>query len=300
MYNYAAMALPRLALAVLLLACLRASAPVQAFPASIPGADRVDATPAADTEQQSDTAAFVAQAPSLFLRSFLAVWVGIVFAAVIAYFRRSALDSKDATTWWVGSRTYKIYSVTGTVAGATRGISAHTEVWGNDQYVSSRVVKHEHHRFSIVHAAGELPVKLTDSDMPVRDGHYVSAVWAIRAGKKTGRYIAYHNHMTKQTEYRDGEMRSILRPRFWPCLIVVLLAWSYAIWTFLSTPFDQYGVPMAFLIAGHLTTWGVIMWLVLRFIVSGLRTRRFRQVHFPRLITMLDERALAAAGVVKG
>ena len=200
-----------------------------------------------------------------------------------------------------GFRKYGIHTVTGVVRSPTKALETVTRVSGNEYNVSSSSTTHVHDQFFIAHSGGEMPVQLIDFNLPLRDGHLFSAVWAIRRGRERGPFILLHNHTTNQRIVVDRVLRSMLRPRLWPLPVLLLTIWAAGLQAlFALTNFSQSSVGLAIPMAVGVTICGTIGWLLASVIIARWRVRRFRRGELERLSQALDARKNIATAAMTG
>ncbi len=236
--------------------------------------------------------------------------------------RPFGLDDSDPFTIRSGWSTYKVYSSTGTVFSPTKSRVVRTSVsGGGSQPVSTSTSTSIYDQFFIREADGsERPVQLTNVNVALREGHQVSAVWAIGKGKKSGSYLLFRNHSTRNVDLINGVLESMMRPSRWLVLPLLLLSLVFAfnflpfntcLWCFFRNnsmsqmPWKletQQQRVEAEVVWNDLpwTTIGLLLATVLAVLVGfsiataiirNLRVRRLKRQMTDKLLPILDQRA---------
>jgi hypothetical protein len=223
---------------------------------------------------------------------------GLFLLGIIGGFRRVGLSADSPSRLVAGFRRYDVHTVTGVVRNPSKGFETRTHVSGTGYNVTSSHETHVHDQFFIAHPQGEKTIQLVDVNLPVRDGHRFSAVWAIRKRAKRGPYIIFRNHSTNECTYIDRSLRRILNPRIWPLLMFLLAAWTLTLQSLPRGPsFDQsFSQSVQGPVAVILTLLGTLGWLAMRAIVGRWRVRRFKKKDAKRLLDVLDARAKESVG----
>jgi hypothetical protein len=124
--------------------------------------------------------------------------------------RREAMT--EITTITVGSRRIAIHSMSGEVmdsrkwtttevsGGGGSGVISHGSGYVQQDEVKSKTTTHDQ---IIIRAADgeEESLKVEDLNLAVRQGHWVSLIWAIPSGRKEGPFVAILNHNTKSLDF---------------------------------------------------------------------------------------------------
>jgi hypothetical protein len=105
-----------------------------------------------------------------------------------------------------------LYTERGEVAGASKWSTMEISGGGGSGYVhqgtgysSTAPVRSrttEHDQFFVRTAAGkEIPVRVQNVNVALRDGQDLSVFWAVGAGRESGPFLAFHNHTTDETTW---------------------------------------------------------------------------------------------------
>jgi hypothetical protein len=122
----------------------------------------------------------------------------------------------------VGGRTYNLHYTTGQVQETGKNMETRVSGgggggatfggYGGTAPVSIRSQTIVHDQLYITDGEGnEHAFQLQDFNVACRTGHQVSVVWAIKEGKKEGKYIAVVNHSTKTNFYNDKAIKNVFR-----------------------------------------------------------------------------------------
>jgi hypothetical protein len=202
------------------------------------------------------------------------------------------IDGANQSTLVAGFRRYEVHTVTGFVRSPTKALETQTMVSGNQYNVGSSSRTYVPDQFFIAHQNGETPFQLVDFNLPLRDGHRFSAVWAIRKGRERGPYIMFRNHTTNQRIVVDKVLRGMLRPRIWPLLALLVAVWAIGLQSLLALMnFSQSEIGLAIPIAIGVTIWGILGWSIALLIVSSRRVRRFKQRELSQISDALEASA---------
>jgi hypothetical protein len=219
----------------------------------------------------------------------------LLLLGVYGEFKRVGLSPGEPASLQAGFRRYAVHSVTGMVRSPSQALESVTTLSGTAASYATSTETHVHSQFFIEHPGGEVGVQLVDVRLPLREGHRLSAVWAIRNGKARGPYIIFRNHTTNERIYIESALRRILRPRVWPLPVLVALVWAIALQAIPpGGTVDQ--APVAGGIASALTFFTTIAWFTGRAIVGRLRVRRFKRNEAVALMSLLDARARDIVG----
>lgn len=109
-----------------------------------------------------------------------------------------------------------LHSARGEVVGASKWSTTHVSGGGGGGYVhqgsgysstapvTSTVTEHDQF-FLRLSDGKEMPIRLENVQLAVRDGQDVSVLWGVPEGKEHGRYVAIINHTTgEQTMIPSG------------------------------------------------------------------------------------------------
>jgi hypothetical protein len=76
--------------------------------------------------------------------------------------------------------------------------------------VSSTTITHD-----MIHlkdeSGSEHALRLQNWDLSVRETHLLTAIWLIKKGKKSGPYVAIHNHTLGETDYEKAALAKMHR-----------------------------------------------------------------------------------------
>jgi hypothetical protein len=162
------------------------------------------------------------------LREYTVVALLLLALGFAREIRRFGLDGSDPFTIRSGWTRYQVHSSTGTVLSPTKSRVVTTHVSGGgagNQPISSSTSTSIHDQFFIRESNGyESGLQVTDMNLALRDGHQVSAVWGIRKGKKTGAYIVFRNHTTRNVDFVDSKVKAMLQPSIWPVFPLIFTA----------------------------------------------------------------------------
>ena len=92
----------------------------------------------------------------------------------------------------------------------------------------------------------EHALRLQNWDLSIRESHRVTAVWLIRKGKKSGGYVAIHNHTLEQTDHDEKGLAKLYR-NLWIALGSVAF--------FLIFPIIGWGLKFILMVAGLAFWW---------------------------------------------
>ncbi len=140
----------------------------------------------------------------------------------------------------IGGRIYALHYTTGVVQ--ETGKNMETRVTGSGGggatfggyggtapvSIRSQTIVHDQ-LFVIDKDNGEHAFQLQDFNLACRTGQKVSVIWAIKNGKKTGKYIAVVNHSTQTHFYNEKALKNVFRLNLWLFLGVGFAAgWVYS------------------------------------------------------------------------
>jgi hypothetical protein len=112
----------------------------------------------------------------------------------------------------IRNRSITLYQERGVAAGTSKWTTTTVSGGGGGGYVhqgsgysSTTPVSsttHEHDQFFIRTSEGrEVPVRVKNAKLALRDGHDVSVFWLMEQGKGEGPFVAVHNHTTAETTW---------------------------------------------------------------------------------------------------
>jgi hypothetical protein len=186
------------------------------------------------------------------------------------------LDPSDPSLLRSGHQQYQIHTSTGIVRNPTKAVQTTTRVSSDPQgHVSSSTTTTVHVQFFIQERDGtERSVQLVNVNLALREGHLLSAAWAIKKGKDRGPYFLFLNHSTAEQHLLEGTLRPLLRMWKRPVLPLALLT------LFLPPLFmDTLLIP------------ALVVFFVFRFFVNRSRWKRFKNVDLPVITDALARRA---------
>ncbi len=117
-----------------------------------------------------------------------------------------------------GGTVYDLYSFTGKVAQANKHMETQVYGGGGGGYsykgtgtsapisISSTTVVHDE-VFLIDEKGEEVALQLSNFDLAVREGHILTALWLIKEGKDSGKYIIIYNHNIKKRSINHSALR---------------------------------------------------------------------------------------------
>lgn len=126
----------------------------------------------------------------------------------------------------VGGRTYELHHTTGKVQETGKNMETRVSGgggggatfggYGGTAPVSIRSQTIVHDQLFLTDAEnGEHAFQLQDFNLACRTGHEVSVIWAIKKGKKTGKYIVVVNHSTQMNFYNEKALKNVFRLNIW-------------------------------------------------------------------------------------
>lgn len=139
----------------------------------------------------------------------------------------------------VGGRTYNLHYVTGTVQETGKNMETRVSGgggggatfggYGGTAPVNIRSQTVVHDQLFVTDAEnGEHAFQLQDFDLACRTGQRVSVIWAIKNGKKTGKYIVVVNHATRTNFYNEKALKNVFRFNLWLFLGTgFVIGWIY-------------------------------------------------------------------------
>ena len=192
-----------------------------------------------------------------------------------------------------GFRRYTVHTVTGIARSPSTAIENRTTVYGNADYVRSSTESVLHAQFFIAHSGGEQSVQLVNVNLPLREGHRVSAVWAVRRGRERGPYIMFRNHSTGDRVEIKSAVREMLRPRVWPLPMLLISLGALTLYGWSSARSAQLDDGQT---AAAVAVCAIIGWFIGRAIVGRLRARRFIKRDLSQLAATLDVQAQGVIG----
>lgn len=127
------------------------------------------------------------------------------------------------TTLEIGARRIEIHSFSGEVVSSRQWTTTEISGGGGHGVISqgSGYVEHEpvksktttHEKINVLSSDGdEESLEVADTDLAIRDGHWVSLLYAIRSGEKKGPYIAIFNHHMNTMTFIDAAMDKACMP----------------------------------------------------------------------------------------
>lgn len=215
---------------------------------------------------------------------------GLLMLAVARELRPFGLASGDARLLRAGWGRYQLHEVSGTVDGVSKERVVTTHVSGGGTYTVGNTV-HSHpittststtiyDRFFIRTRSGhQEPISLVNVDISVCGGQSMSALWAIRKGRKSGAYFLFHNRSTNRLHYMSRELKRLLAPHKWPVLpLLVFTAAVWGMWAWYAiSQGRQVGPDMPLSSLGCTLLAEFIGFFVWRAVVYQLRARAFKR-----------------------
>lgn len=236
--------------------------------------------------------------------SSLMTWGGIVALGLLVSATMTAalgarrLDAQDP--WQIGrrGRHSRLHRITGTVRSPTGTPTASAMVTGGHVMITGNTVHQAPVRVHVqqgldqrffLHASDgrEHDIAVSDLHLGLRDGHRLSAVFAIKAGKETGEYLAFWNHSTRQLVFDDRRLRRTLAAGGW--VLGPMMALGAALSIALGVPFPS---------AVHLQIQGVVgavvalaIWVGFVRVLGVLQMHQFKHEFKSRTLPQLDAAA---------
>ncbi len=226
----------------------------------------------------------------------------LFLVGLVGELKGARIGGANRSTLVAGFRRYEIHTVTGFVRSPSKALETRTMVSGNQYNVSSSSTTYVHDQFFIAHPNGETSFQLVDFNLPLREGHRLSAVWAIRKGRERGPYIMFRNHTTNERIVVDKVLRRMLRPRIWPLLVLVVGVWAIGLYSALPfiMKFSESDIALVMPLAMTLTAFGILCWTVAFLIVMFGRVRRFKRRELSQMSETLDAKAQGLIGRMEG
>lgn len=230
----------------------------------------------------------------------------VLLALVVAGFMREmrpfGLNASAPLTIDAGWANYEVHSHTGTVLAPTKSRVVTTEVSGGGSYVSggatyTRPISTStstsiHDQFFLRTSDGvEESIQLTNFDLAVREGHQMTAAWAIKKGNESGKYFLFRNHSTREVNFSTLQLETMMRPSILICIPLASCAVA-GICFIVFDGFRRVGDTQAMILAFG-AIFGAFLGAILIRVVCDLRVRRFKREVADRLIPILDQRATA-------
>ncbi|PWU16968.1 MAG: hypothetical protein C5B50_12260 [Verrucomicrobia bacterium] len=163
----------------------------------------------------------------------------LIFAAIKSLGGEVGLD-RDGHKMLTGGQSYALHWKTGTVIRPEKDREVHTHVRasasggasGSASSVSVTTTTITNLEFFIRNKSGEeYPIQVSSAnhvglaESALREGHILSAVWAIQDGRNSGSYVLLRNHSTGQTVYDEGALHDMMHlKRPWSVLSCILAA----------------------------------------------------------------------------
>lgn len=238
---------------------------------------------AADPVQAAATVRPVAgSGPSATEVLLLAGMVALLVLGLARESRPFGLDEGDPLKVNGGWGMYRLYKTTGTVLSPTKShvVTTHVSGGGGNRPVTSSTSETIHDQFFIRDCnGGEQSIQVTDVNVALREGHELSAAWAIPKGKEQGPYFLFRNHSTQSVDFIDRVVRDMLKPHKWPVLPLLGSAVMLA-WWLKSDALLLVALPGAL----------VIFFIVRSYVIRG-RVAQFKREVGRRFVPILDQRA---------
>ncbi len=217
--------------------------------------------------------------------AIFAVWFGLALAREIWPLR---IDPKDSGKFQIGGRHYEVIDKTGVVTSVERWTSAQvqrtttttTDAWGNTHTSHGFYTYYTNHQLIVINdGAVDTSMEFTNQSVPVVVGQRISAIAALRRGRKWGPYIAIHSY-SERVQYYVEAFKETLRFGLWPLLPLLL---------FKLLLLQLHLLFLRVSGADLIVLGGVyIGYLVLREPVRWLRSSLFKAQVMPRIIAGLD------------
>jgi len=208
--------------------------------------------------------------------------------------RRLALEGSDGMEVG-GSARRQLASITGWVLSPSKGLQTITRVSTGQHGTSSSSETIVHDQFFIRSLQGEeREVKLTQVDIPVREGHQFSAVWSSEGPGGKGPFLLLRNHSLNQTLYFDGVARNGLNMGLrwiWLMLLVLIGIGTYAQLAGDAAGLSRHTIPMLNLVLGVPAAVLLAALAVALLLRRRRRMAQFRRQVLDRLVPELDRRA---------
>lgn len=226
--------------------------------------------------------------------------IGLGIVGCVREMRSFGLEASDPFMIRAGWSSYKIHSITGTVLAPTKSRVVTTEVSGGGSYVSGGVTYTNpvstststaiHDQFFLRASDGvEEAIQLTNFNLALREGHQMTAAWAIKKGKKSGNYFLFRNHSTRDVDFSNLQSETIMRPSILIWLPVLSSVVSAICYISFHGPVVTEGKAIFLLFYVML---GALLGVLLIRIVCSWRVGRFKREVADRLIPILDQRAV--------
>lgn len=227
-------------------------------------------------------------------------FLALVVAGCMREMRRFGLDASDPFLMRAGWSSYKIHSITGTVLDPTKSRVVTTDVSGGGSYVSGGVTHTRpistststsiHEQFFLRASDGtEKAIQLTNFDLALREGHRMTAAWAIQKGKESGYYFLFRNHSTRGVDFSKLRLETMMRPSILLCLPLVSSVVAGICFVVFGGFRREGDTPATILAFGAM--FGALLGALLIRVVCDLRVRRFKREIADRLIPIIDQRA---------
>ena len=212
----------------------------------------------------------------------------LLYAAIVEFFPVGLLPS-DPTILRGAFRRYKLYMCTG-VARAVSQYSSTTRWASTDQRgVTTYSYSTTYYNTFFIQQPDGLEHSVTlvnERNAPtLRDGHVVSAVWAVRRWRKHGDYLFFYVHSMNQLFVMKSTVGRLIGPRRWPTLPMLAYFWyGDYLGAGLREPFWVFSAVL-------LITYWIVRWLVRKW-----RLRKFTKNDVPVLMKILNEQARGVRG----
>lgn len=231
-------------------------------------------------ERPSESAAALKAALPALLRPLVDVpviaWIGCVIAFIVWLIMRAlpfGLERNDPLKLRVGRQRYSLCYMTGEILKIDRTTSVSTSttyhsVQGADggwtSIPSTHVSAHREFRAFIQRPDGsEDDITLSHTDLPVREGHRLAAVWALKGRAKSGHYVFFHIYDMKRTQTMPVALEQVIRPRCHAGLPIILAALWLGLGLRPLLPETPWLPPVALAVA-CLIAYGIVLSLILR------------------------------------
>jgi hypothetical protein len=212
----------------------------------------------------------------------------LLYAAIVEFFP-VGLHPSDRMVLRGAFRRYQLYTCTGVARGVSQYSSttrwASTDQRGVTTYGFSTTY---YNTFFIQppNAPEHSVTLVNEPNAPtLRDGHVVSAVWAIRRWRKFGDYLFFYVHSTNQVFVMKSTVARLIGPRRWPTLPILAYFWyGNYLWPAVRELFWTFTAVL-------LITYWIVRWLLRKW-----RVRRFTKNDVPVLMKILSEQAQGIRG----